>query len=645
MTPPTLFPRRRPHNEMWFLAPRHQLRISIIFFIATTALLYHYHPTNQTYKLQNQKEKQTQIYPENFSVAVHPIDETYTSTKQEVKKQQRQINPESFSVPAATTDDLRELAVLKAKQTPGWGNRNENEMYVYAPQEEYERLRFLYDINPPKMPLPFQSILNPETISRLQLDAVDRSASLPQPYTDDEVIQTLGRFEHVGFILRYSGKTDAFSLYAPKKHNWSRYDQIEAYTAFIHILRKEYWFRFKKGSPDFSVIISTGDSLKMDCGCLSIPMDRESAPSDNNPTDFQQQFNSPGKTATTCDRHQLAPILQFGSGFVHPDVMPTMVTMPLWPHLKCFETFRYNGKVCNKFSLASATNRFGIYFEEKEAIYSNLIPQVVWRGSDYPFLKCRQLGGSKWDIKPMDIPGPNNPEGFVNGLTHLWGQLNPRWKAVTLSLQAELEAKNVNSPDLKPWVDFKFTIRERPGESQRWESFVNNGVNVVANGYIDANEFASFKYHADFGGGGGTTWSGTHTKLALPGVLFHHETPTYDYFHEDLIPFVHYIPVSTELSDLREKYEWAEAHPDEARAISEAGTAFIKYMTSMEYWKRSFDRFFVKRLNSVIEAYRPVKAFKDEKEFMSYAESQLGFPLELIGRCVGKQNCTWKDKL
>eukprot|EP00984_Skeletonema_dohrnii_P024408 scaffold13527_cov72-Skeletonema_dohrnii-CCMP3373.AAC.1 len=186
---------------MWLLAPLNQLRISIIFFIATIALLYHYHPTNQTYKLQNQKEKQTQIYPENFSVAVHPIDETYTSTKQEEVKQ-RQINPESFSVPAATTDDLRELAVLKAKQTPGWGNRNENEMYVYAPQEEYERLRFLYDINPPKMPLPFRSILTPETISRLQLDAVDRSTSLPQPYTDDEVIPTLGRFEHVGFILR-----------------------------------------------------------------------------------------------------------------------------------------------------------------------------------------------------------------------------------------------------------------------------------------------------------------------------------------------------------------------------------------------------------------------------------------------------------
>ncbi|KAL7429109.1 hypothetical protein ACHAXM_001540 [Skeletonema potamos] len=573
-----------------------------------------------------------------------PHDPPYMRANQDAK--QSESDPQGISMTAAITDDLREFALLKAKQTPGWGNRNENEMYMYAPQEEYERLRFLYDINPPKMPLPFQSILSPTTISRLNLNAVDRSSSHTQPYTDDDVIQTLSRFEHVGFILRYSGKTDEFRLYAPTTHNWSRYDQIEAYTAFIRILRKEYWFRFTKGNSDFSVLFSTGDSLKMDCGCLSTPMDRESAPSsdvNDNPINFQQQFNSVGKM-TTCDRYHLAPILQFGSGFAHPDVMPTMVTMPLWPHLKCFETFRYDGKVCNKFSPVSAKNRFGIYFaEEEKRIYDNMIPQIIWRGSDYPFLNCRQGGGSKWNIKAMDVPGgPKNQVGFVKGLVHLWGQLNPRWKAVTLSLQAELDAKNLNQNEVKPWVDFKFT--SRPGESQRWEGFVKNGANIVANGYIDAKELSSFKYHADFGGGGGTTWKGSLVKLALPGVLFHHETPSYDYFHEELIPFVHYIPVSTELEDLREKYEWAEKHPDEARAISEAGTAFIKYMTSAEYWTRSFDRFFVKRLNSVIVAYSPIKAFKDEDEFMTYAESQLGHPVELIGRCDVEQRCKWKDK-
>ena len=607
-----------PSGKMLFHSSRQQLRIAIIvFFVLSTALLHRHHPINQA---------DTDISP----------------TKQEAK--QRQMQPENILTEATiyNINDPREMAVLKAKQTPGWGDRNENEMYMYAAKEEYDHLQFLYDINPSKMSLPFQNMLDSETLSHLQLDGRSAPSSL-QPYTDDDCIQTLKRFEHVGFILRYSGHSDEFSLYAPMKHNWSRHDQIEAYTALIRILRKEYWFRFKKGNPDFSVIFSTGDSLKMDCGCLSIPTDRKSAPyevNNNDPTNFQQQFNA--GEMKTCDRHQFAPILQFGSGFVHPDVMPSMVTMPIYTHLRCFEIFRYDGKVCNKFSPLSPKNKFGIYFEEETRSFNDLIPQIIWRGSDYPFLKCRKSGGSKWNIKAVEVPGPNNPEGFVNGLTHMFDQMNPRWKAVTLSLQTEQELRNMNK-NVKPWVDFKFTVRERPGEAERWESFVNNGATVVADSYIDANEFASFKYHVDLGGGGGTTWRGVHTKLALPGVLFHHETPTYDYYHEDLIPFVHYIPVSTELEDLREKFEWAEAHPDEARAISEAATAFIKYMTSEEYWTRSFDRHFVKRLNAVIEAYRPIKSFKDEMEFMTYAASQLGFPLELIGRCDGEQNCVWKD--
>ena len=180
-----------------------------MFFIATTVFLYHFHLNNDqtNYTPEKHEEKQQQSNPEKTLSVVDP----------------------------PTTDDLRELAVLKAKQTPGWGNRDEDEIYMFAKPEAYDRLRYLYDINPSKMPLPFQSILNPTTISRLQLDAVDRSASPTRPYTDDEVIQTLSRFEHVGFILRYSGTTDEFSLYAPKSHNWSRYDQIEAYTAFIHL--------------------------------------------------------------------------------------------------------------------------------------------------------------------------------------------------------------------------------------------------------------------------------------------------------------------------------------------------------------------------------------------------------------------------
>jgi hypothetical protein len=60
----------------------------------------------------------------------------------------------------------------------------------------------------------------------------------------------------------------------------------------------------------------------------------------------------------------------------------------------------------------------------------------------------------------------------------------------------------------------------------------------------------------------------------MPGLLFHHETPSVDWFHSELVPWQHYVPIRTDLSDLTSRYEWAEAHPAIAQDISRQGTAF-----------------------------------------------------------------------
>jgi len=78
------------------------------------------------------------------------------------------------------------------------------------------------------------------------------------------------------------------------------------------------------------------------------------------------------------------------------------------------------------------------------------------------------------------------------------------------------------------------------------------------------------------GGGGVTTWFGTLDKLGMPGLLFHHETSAKDNFHDEILPWIHYIPINEDLSDLKEKFDWAEANSDEARRISEAGTEYVK---------------------------------------------------------------------
>ena len=45
---------------------------------------------------------------------------------------------------------------------------------------------------------------------------------------------------------------------------------------------------------------------------------------------------------------------------------------------------------------------------------------------------------------------------------------------------------------------------------------------------LSARQLAAYRYQLDLGGAGGTTWTGTLEKLAMPGMLFHHETPAMD---------------------------------------------------------------------------------------------------------------------
>ena len=104
---------------------------------------------------------------------------------------------------------------------------------------------------------------------------------------------------------------------------------------------------------------------------------------------------------------------------------------------------------------------------------------------------------------------------------------------------------------------------------------------------------------------GGTTWSGTLEKLGLPGLLFHHVTPTKDYNHDKLAPWVHYVPIKEDLSDLKEKYDWAESNPLLAQQISERATMFARSLGTVDGFKDMFTEFYQQPFQNVIDAYQP----------------------------------------
>ena len=103
----------------------------------------------------------------------------------------------------------------------------------------------------------------------------------------------------------------------------------------------------------------------------------------------------------------------------------------------------------------------------------------------------------------------------------------------------------------------------------------------------------------------------TLQKLALPGLLFHHVTPTKDYIHDKLQPYVHYIPIREDLSDLKEKYLWAEANPVEAKRISKQATEFVRRLGTLKGMQEMFNEFFERPLHQALDAYQPLEEDQD----------------------------------
>ena len=231
----------------------------------------------------------------------------------------------------------------------------------------------------------------------------------------------------------------------------------------------------------------------------------------------------------------------------------------------------------------------------------------------------------------------------VNTMKELYDGLIPRWQGVVLTADAELEAEKKMKADARssssslPWVNIKFSS----GNTDKLAGFAKYGIPAQGES-IWGSDLASYKYHIDLGGGGGTTWTGTIYKASLPGLLFHHVTPTKDFIHDYLIPWVHYIPVAGDLGDLKEKYDWAKEHPQIAKNISENGSKLVRHLVSPEGMDEMYNQFIIKPMRRIIDAYQPVSVAHPGLSWREVLKENLeGDNMGLRWRCTGYgKNCT-----
>jgi len=307
------------------------------------------------------------------------------------------------------------------------------------------------------------------------------------------------------------------------------------------------------------------------------------------------------KVSSTCPGSHV-PVLQFGSVFKSTEILPNAIPMPVPTEsgIYCFKSWVRNNHqdVCK-----------ALKYKESELEWENLIPQVVWRGTDFGYLNhinslYRPSIQNVIDGKVDTSEGVDKRAEGVRVMREAYDGIWPRWKGVVLTSEAELEAEEKGT---LPWVDIKFSkpsVAIKKKDIQ-YDQFKEYGIPAIGEG-IYGEELKKYKYHIDLGGGGGTTWSGTMQKLAMPGLLFHHETPTKDYIHDFMKPWVHYVPVAPDLRDLKEKFDWAESHPQAAKKIANQGSDLMRSLGTVEGFGEMFDVIFKEQLQRVIDAYQPV---------------------------------------
>ena len=113
-------------------------------------------------------------------------------------------------------------------------------------------------------------------------------------------------------------------------------------------------------------------------------------------------------------------------------------------------------------------------------------------------------------------------------------------------------------------------------------------IDASIDGYLSLQGLTKYKGLIDIGGNG---WSGRlkfllYTQRPLLMVDRHYV----EYFYTQLIPYVHYIPVKMDLSDLVEKAEWLMANEDKGRIIAQNAYAFaLEHFTADKLADRVYE--------------------------------------------------------
>ena len=151
------------------------------------------------------------------------------------------------------------------------------------------------------------------------------------------------------------------------------------------------------------------------------------------------------------------------------------------------------------------------------------------------------------------------------------------------------------------WADFGFTSHWPPilasWAGKPWMRQLGRNVRSIRSGAgirTPMEAVTHYKYALHLPGSYAATYSRTLQFLLWSGTtIFLFDCPYYEFYYEGLAPWVHYVPVN--LTNLEDRWEWAQAHQPQAKAIAAAGAAFAARSLTVSavfgYWRTLLEQY------------------------------------------------------
>lgn len=118
---------------------------------------------------------------------------------------------------------------------------------------------------------------------------------------------------------------------------------------------------------------------------------------------------------------------------------------------------------------------------------------------------------------------------------------------------------------------WNFTERRDLGDMHPRQYFYSDAVpkdNIYTSetNWIDSKEMVNYKYILDIDGGA-STWDATAWKLNSGSVILKQDSCWRQWFYDDFKPWVHYVPIKNDFSDIQEKFAWLQNNQEECRIM------------------------------------------------------------------------------